>query len=95
MPFIDRTPRRIDPYLEWKVRLFVLGAGLALISMLMEIGWLMAVAALLLGAGFSLRFLTSRHEAALRRAEQGEGEEGEEADDWGDGMDAEEDRAGR
>lgn len=81
MAFIDRTPRRIDPYLEWKVRLFVLGAGLALISMFMDIGWLMAVAAVLLGIGFSLRFLTRRHEEALRR----ENEEQDEAWEWEDG----------
>lgn len=79
MPFIDRTSRTIDPYLEWKVRLFVLGAGFAVIAMFLDIGWLLAVAAGLLGVGFALRFLTRRHEEALRR-ESGEWGSEEEED---------------
>lgn len=85
MPFVDHTPRRIDPYLEWKVRLFVLGGGLALVAMLMDIGWLLGIAGALLGAGFVLRFLTRRHENALR-AEGGEWGQ----DEWGE--DEEEER---
>jgi hypothetical protein len=79
MPFVDRTPRTIDPWLEWKVRLFVVGAGLGLVAMFLEIGWLLALAGGLLAVGFALRFLTRKHEEALLR------EEAEEWSEWDEG----------
>jgi hypothetical protein len=69
MPLIDRTPRKPDPYLEWKVRFFVVGAGLALIGMYLDMGWLMAIAAVVLAGGFGLRFLTRKHQEALLEEE--------------------------
>ena len=55
--FIDRR-RKADryPWLEWKVRLFVLGAGLAVLGMAGEIQWLVAVAIVILFAAFLIRF---------------------------------------
>jgi hypothetical protein len=58
MIFLDRG-RRADhyPWLEWKVRLFVIGAALAIGGMIMDEGWLIGVAIVVLAAGFGLRFL--------------------------------------
>lgn len=55
--FADRSDRGPDPYLDWKVRLFVAGAVAAVVGMAREWPWLLGVAVLLLGAGFLLRFL--------------------------------------
>ena len=55
--FADRSRRGPDPYLGWKVRLFLAGAVVALVAMARESSWLMGVAVLFLGAGFLLRFL--------------------------------------
>lgn len=56
--FLDRS-RRADryPWLLWKVRLFVIGAGLAVGGMLLELPWLVYVAIAVLVAGFAIRFL--------------------------------------
>ena len=58
IPFMDRR-RRADryPWLEWKVRLFVVGASLAVAGMAIEIQWLVVVAIVILFAGFLIRFL--------------------------------------
>ncbi len=55
---IDRH-RRADryPWLEWKVRLFVVGAGLAVVGMALETQWIVAVAIVILFVGFLIRFL--------------------------------------
>ena len=56
MIFLDRRSREADPSLDWKIRVFAVGAILALVGMALEsriLVWL-AVAALLLG--ITLRF---------------------------------------
>ncbi len=55
---LDRD-RKADPYpvLEWKVRLFILGAGLGVGGMLLEVWWLIPLAVVVLAAGVLLRFL--------------------------------------
>ncbi len=56
--FLDRSRRaREYPWLEWKVRLFTVGASLAVGGMLLRIDWLITVAILVLVAGFVLRFV--------------------------------------
>ncbi len=56
--FIDRS-RKADryPWLEWKVRLFVIGAALAVGGMVLDSGWVISAAILALAAGFAIRFL--------------------------------------
>lgn len=56
--FMDRR-RRADeyPWLMWKVRLFVIGACLAVGGMVMDLGWLILLAIGVLAAGFLIRFL--------------------------------------
>lgn len=53
---LDRR-RRAGVWLEWKVRLFTVGAVLAVAGMAMEEDWLVWTAIGVLGAGFILRFL--------------------------------------
>jgi hypothetical protein len=58
MVFMERNRRADDyPWLQWKVRLFAIGAGLALGGVILEWGWLIPAAILVLVAGFALRFL--------------------------------------
>jgi hypothetical protein len=56
--FVDRE-RRADeyPWLPWKVRLFIIGAVLALGGMAMRMDWLVLVAIGILVLGFMIRFL--------------------------------------
>jgi len=56
--FMDRS-RRADhyPWLEWKVRFFVIGAALAVGGMVLEEGWIIGLAIVVLVAGFMIRFL--------------------------------------
>ncbi|MEX1257090.1 MAG: hypothetical protein WEG36_05675 [Gemmatimonadota bacterium] len=58
--FLDRR-RSGEPaqLLDWKVRIFAIGAGLALGGMILDIGWLVTSAIVVLLAGFALRFLPS------------------------------------
>ena len=57
-PIMDRSRKAGRyPWLEWKVRLFVLGACMAVAGMTMEIRWLVAVAIAILFGGFLIRFL--------------------------------------
>ncbi len=58
---MDRT-KRAGRYLEWKVRIFALGATLALGGMYLNQRWLVGVAILVLAAGMALRFLPSGEE---------------------------------
>lgn len=55
---VDRG-RKADryPWLEWKVRLFLLGACVAVLGMSLEMRWLVAVALAILVAAFLVRFL--------------------------------------
>ncbi len=48
--------------MQWKAGLFVAGAVAAILGMTRNWPWLLAVAALLLGAGFLLRFLPAEGE---------------------------------
>lgn len=57
MFFSRRRGRDSDPYLDWKIRLFFLGASLATVGIGMEASWLVSLAILVLIAGASLRFL--------------------------------------
>lgn len=56
--FLDRS-RKADeyPWLLWKVRLFVIGAGLAVGGMLLEMDWVVFAAIVVLAAAFLVRFL--------------------------------------
>ena len=54
--FFDRS-RRAGRYLEWKVRLFTLGAVLAVVGMAMNQSWMTWTAIGVLVAGMMLRFL--------------------------------------
>ncbi len=56
--FVDRS-RRADhyPLLEWKVRLFVIGASLSVGGMVLERDWIIWVGIVFLVAGFLVRFL--------------------------------------
>ena len=56
--FLDRSRRADDyPWLLWKVRLFVIGAGLAVGGMVMDLDWLILIAIVFLLGGFLVRFL--------------------------------------
>ena len=55
----DRA-RRAGRYLEWKVRLFTLGAVLAVVGMAMSQDWMTWVAIVVLVLGMALRFLPDR-----------------------------------
>ena len=58
MVFMERNRRANDyPWLQWKVRLFAIGAGLALGGVILDWGWLIPAAIIVLVAGFALRFL--------------------------------------
>lgn len=54
--FFDRS-RRAGRYLEWKVRIFTLGAVLAVVGMATNQNWMTWLAIVVLGAGLALRFL--------------------------------------
>jgi hypothetical protein len=58
--FLDRSRKGDDPYLDWKVRLFLAGAVVALWGMARAVSWLVLVGILILLAGASLRFLAGR-----------------------------------
>ena len=60
--FADRSRRGPDPYLDWKVRLFLAGAVVALVGMARESSWIVGVAVALLAAGFLLRFVPAADE---------------------------------
>ena len=60
MIFLNRRRRGEDPHLAWKVRLFFLGAALALVGMVMDSSWLIGAAVAVLIAGVGLRFLPVR-----------------------------------
>jgi hypothetical protein len=58
MVFLDRS-RRAGPYLEWKVRIFVLAAVLGLAGIYLQERWLTGSAIGLLFAGLALRVLAT------------------------------------
>ncbi len=53
---LDRT-RQAGDYLEWKVRIFTVGAVLAAAGMYLQEDWLVGVATVVLAVGVLLRFL--------------------------------------
>jgi hypothetical protein len=55
--FVDRDPDREVKHLRWRVRLFGVGAILALVGMYFEVAWMIWSAIGVLVAGFVLRFL--------------------------------------
>lgn len=56
--FIDRSRKAHRyPWLEWKVRLFTIGACLAVGGIVLEQDWLVRVAIAILVVGLLLRFL--------------------------------------
>jgi len=57
---IDRSRDRPIRYFEWRVRLFGVGAILALAGMYAEQGWMINLAIVILFAGMLLRFLPDR-----------------------------------
>jgi len=61
--FFDRS-RRAGRYLEWKVRIFTLGAVLAVVGMATSQSWMTWLAIVVLGAGLVLRFLPGGKEVA-------------------------------
>lgn len=58
---MDRS-KRAGRYLEWKVRIFVVAATLALGGMYLDEPWLVGVAIVVLVAGMALRFVPSGEE---------------------------------
>jgi hypothetical protein len=68
--FLDRR-RRAGPYLEWKVRLFVVAAVLGLAGIYMEERWLTGAAIALLFVGLGLRFLPTGGEDESEEEDEG------------------------
>lgn len=71
MFFRRRPADSEDPWLETKIRLFMLGALLALLGMALESSWLIGGAALLLLCGLLLRWVP--HPGRSGSSEQGDG----------------------
>lgn len=55
--FFSRRRQGTDHYLDWKVRLFFLGAALALVGIGLDSSLLVGLAIAVLFAGFALRLL--------------------------------------
>jgi len=55
MPFLDRSGRA-SRSLEWKVRIFTLGAVLALVGVYLDERWLTGIAIVVLFSGMMLHF---------------------------------------
>lgn len=68
MIFLNRGRADSDKHLEWKVRLFLVGAALAMVGIGFESAVLVTLATLVLLGGVALRFLPTR-EAAEDSAE--------------------------
>lgn len=53
----DRSrPTSDDPFLIWKVRFFVIGGGLGIGGMVMEMTWMLWIGVAILAVGWFLRF---------------------------------------
>lgn len=59
MVFLDRSRSREVAHLEWRIRLFGVGAILAVLGMYFEMPWMINVAIGVLVLGFLLRFVPS------------------------------------
>ena len=60
-----------DPWLDWKVRLFAVGAGLGLAGIYLESGWLILAAVAVLFGGVTLRWIPGAGDS--EDADDGEG----------------------
>ena len=58
----SREPRGADPYLNWKIALFSLGAALGIAGMVRESTLLVGLGIGVLGIGVVLRILTNRRD---------------------------------
>ncbi len=58
--FLDRN-RKAEryPWLQWKIRFFIVGSALAVVGMARGWDWLLVVGVVVLFVGFLLRFLPS------------------------------------
>ncbi len=56
--------RQAGRHLEWKVRIFTVGAVLALAGMYFDRSWMVLAAIVVLGAGMALRAMDARRRAA-------------------------------
>ena len=57
MTLFSHRGRRDDGLLEWKVRLFSVAAGIALVGIYLDERWMTGLALALLAGGLLLRFL--------------------------------------
>jgi hypothetical protein len=55
-----RAPRGRDAYLQHKIVLFVLGAGIVVAGMAFDAGWLITLGLVVLAIGFVLRLVGER-----------------------------------
>jgi hypothetical protein len=61
--FFRRSKVGDDPWLTQKMWIFAAGAAVALLGMLLDAPWLIAIGALLLAAGIALRFIPRHTDA--------------------------------
>lgn len=74
--FLDRRPRRgEDPFLDWKVRLFFVGAALFGAAVFLDRPAFAIGAGVVLVVAFALRFLAPREEEPEYAEEEDAGEE--------------------
>jgi hypothetical protein len=59
---VSRSRARSARHLEWRIRIFGVGAILAMVGIWSELGWLINVAIGVLLMGFALRFLPDRRD---------------------------------
>lgn len=57
MSLLHSRSRRVDPYLEWKVRIFSVAAVVGLCGIYFDERWMTAIAIVLLATAMLLRFL--------------------------------------
>jgi hypothetical protein len=60
MILLDRERREKDPHLGWKVKLFFVGAALAVAGIAADSAWIIGAAVLVLLVGAGLRFLPGK-----------------------------------
>lgn len=73
MIFLSRSPGGPDPYLEWKVGIFAVGAVLGLAGIALDERWLVWAALAVLAAGFVLAALGRLAERASEEPDEEEG----------------------
>ena len=81
MIFSSRKNRAPDSFLDWKVRLFFVGAIVALVGIGLDSSLIVGVAILILLAGASLRFLPREEQGA----NEDEGDKGAHGDEGAEG----------